>query len=59
MFKSKKPDRPYLKVCTKCHGKGQLSHFNQNQDKVYCELLTLRLGFLTLSVPSATVFGVS
>ncbi|GIL69238.1 hypothetical protein Vretimale_12637 [Volvox reticuliferus] len=35
MFKSKKPERPYLKVCTKCHGKGQLSHFNTAQEKVY------------------------
>ncbi|GLC74870.1 hypothetical protein PLESTF_001566300 [Pleodorina starrii] len=30
-----KPARPYLKVCTKCHGKGQLSHFNAAQEKVY------------------------
>lgn len=30
-----KPERPYLKVCTQCHGKGQTSYFNNNQEKIY------------------------
>ncbi|KAL6762066.1 hypothetical protein V8C86DRAFT_2524516 [Haematococcus lacustris] len=31
----KKPARPYLRLCKKCAGKGQLSYFDQYQRKVY------------------------
>uniref|UniRef100_A0A7S0RVC3 Uncharacterized protein n=1 Tax=Chlamydomonas leiostraca TaxID=1034604 RepID=A0A7S0RVC3_9CHLO len=36
---AKKKERPYLKLCVKCGGKGQLSYFNQFQEKTYgpCE----------------------
>mmetsp|Transcript_38027 Transcript_38027/g.84683 ORF Transcript_38027/g.84683 Transcript_38027/m.84683 type:complete len:162 (+) Transcript_38027:181-666(+) len=34
LFK-KRPERPYLKICEKCHGKGQLSYHNNNQQKTY------------------------
>ncbi len=34
-FSKEKKDRPYLKLCEKCHGKGQLSYFDRNQKKVY------------------------
>ncbi|GAX78769.1 hypothetical protein CEUSTIGMA_g6206.t1 [Chlamydomonas eustigma] len=32
---AKKKDRPFLKLCEKCQGKGQTSHFNVHQEKVY------------------------
>lgn len=32
-----KRQRPFFKLCTKCHGKGQTSSFNGQQEKVYGE----------------------
>jgi hypothetical protein len=34
---NKKPQRPYLKICTKCGGKGQVSYLDQYQRKTYGE----------------------
>lgn len=31
-------DRPFLKLCERCKGKGQLSYFNNQQVKVYVSL---------------------
>ena len=33
--KKKKPERPFLKLCEACHGKGQLSYFDIAQKKKY------------------------
>ena len=33
--KKKKQERPFLKLCEACHGKGQLSYFDIAQKKKY------------------------
>lgn len=42
LFGGQKKKRPYLKVCKRCHGKGQLSSFNTSQQKKYgaCDTCT-------------------